>query len=73
MGLIWKQNDPFQNPLVFEMGEMITIRDSFIKTYHINHWGQWLRLQAYIIHLEMHMEKYFQTMNEIRLNQLFPK
>jgi hypothetical protein len=70
MGHYYPPDDPFNNPIVYELPEMIQIKNSHIIYMDERH--RWLRIHSFIIYLEMHMDKFFETMNEIKLKQLFP-
>jgi len=68
MGHFYPPDDPYNYPIVYELPEMILIKNSHFISMDAR-W-RWLRINTYILYLEMHMEKFFQTMNQIRLNNL---
>lgn len=70
MGLNYPPNDPWNYPIIYELPEMMQIKNSHI--IHMNERHRWLRIHSFVIHLEIHMDKFFETMNEIKLKQLFP-
>lgn len=70
MGNIIPPDDPYNYPIVYELPEMMLIKNSHFM--HLSPRIRWIQIHSFTIHMEIQMEKFFRVMNEFKLKQLFP-